>query len=83
MTDKAECPYCGCEARIDDGPYGDDETLEYKCSECDKPFNVTSTLHITYEVSCADGEHDYQPSPYDSTEGYFFCSRCQKIRVEP
>lgn len=82
MSDKVECPYCGHEARIDDGPYGDDETQEFECGECEKTFNVTSTVHITYEVSCADGEHDYQPSPYDGMTDYKFCSRCQKMKVD-
>ena len=56
MTD-IECPYCGQGQEInhDDGyGYEEDEYHEQECSNCEKSFVFTTSIHFYYDASKAD-----------------------------
>lgn len=62
-----ECPYCGDEQEInhDDGyGYAEDEVHEQECSNCEKTFVFTTSIHFYYSATKADclngGEHKYK-----------------------
>lgn len=61
------CPYCNAEIKInhDDGEgYAEDETHQQQCSECDKTFVFTTSIHFHYSPEKADclngGEHKWK-----------------------
>lgn len=48
-TDNAVCPHCGATQEFDE-PFGDEDTKQYECCECDKPFNVTAHWSVSYST---------------------------------
>ena len=62
-----ECPYCGEEQEInhDDGyGYEEDRCHEQECSNCEKSFVYTTSIHFYYTATKADclndGNHKYK-----------------------
>lgn len=67
MSYDVECPYCGegQEINHDDGyGYGEDDTHEQQCGECDKNFAYTTAISFDHYASKADclngGDHNYE-----------------------
>jgi len=60
-----KCPYCGLE---DNESYEfDQEDGTVECVDCEKEFNVSRTIEITYstsKIACEDDEHDYKIDCY-------------------
>lgn len=58
-----QCPYCDTEIELchDDGAhYGDDNTEDEQCPECDQTFQVTTNMYFTHSATCADDKHDWE-----------------------
>jgi hypothetical protein len=65
-----KCPYCGWEYK--DSWEFDQEEGTTECGWCEKEFNVTREIEVTYSTSiiaCEDDEHSYK------TESYFIKKR--------
>lgn len=66
MSD-TQCPYCGADVTInhDDG-YGYEEggLHQQECSECEKTFTYSTTIHFSYSTGRADclngASHEYK-----------------------
>jgi len=59
------CPYCGWEDE-DSWEFGEDEGTA-TCGSCEKEFNVTREIEVTYSTSrieCEEGEHNYKVEDY-------------------
>lgn len=71
-----KCPYCDWEDR-DSWEFTEDEG-EQTCGKCEKEFNVTRNVDITYStsrISCKEGAHRYKleshfESKYEYTSPY-------------
>jgi hypothetical protein len=67
MSNDIECPYCGCQQKInhDDGSYGCEEDTNYsqECIRCDKTFGYNTHISFFYAAFQADclngGEHKW------------------------
>lgn len=73
------CPHC-------DHPHNDmegmdDESLEeIECEECGKSFEVQASTHVTYFVTCVDGECIFTESAL--TAGLMICSVCGDSEIK-
>ena len=81
-----ECPYCKHEQE-DPEMYGDDETQDVECSECEKTFVVHSSVSISFDTRCKDGSHQRDPSSVNHAlltglPGKVWCSHCRNIVKE-
>lgn len=75
-----ECPYCKHETdHCDDDPMGDDESMEVECEKCERTFEITASMHVTYFARCADGRHHYVTS--DEYPTYAFCQQCGDCEI--
>ena len=60
-----KCPYCGWEDN-DSWEYDEDESI-VSCGSCEKEFNATREIEVTYSTSrikCKEGKHNYQLDTY-------------------
>lgn len=59
------CPYCGWEDN-DSWEFDEDEGV-VTCGSCEKEFNVTRNIEVTYSTSrieCEEGKHNYKIDGY-------------------
>ena len=90
VNDDLECPYCGAGQEVchDDGfGYSEDERHEQECSECEKTFVFTTSIHYYYEAEKADclngGQHVLAMSAtYPREYSKMYCRDCD-FRREP
>lgn len=83
-----QCPYCGANQEInhDDGcGYAEDEIHQQECSECEKVFIFTTSIHFYYSADKADclngAEHDYQRTrTYPPEAAKLRCTICGEER---
>jgi len=67
MSKDVKCPYCGewQEINHDDG-YGEGETFEQECADCEKNFVYTTAIIFYYDAKKADclngADHNYEPT---------------------
>ena len=89
MSRDVECPYCGKYQEIchDDGAgYSEDRRHEQACSDCDKVFVFSTSIHYHYEAWRADclnegGEHKLEMSTtYPGRYSRMQCEDCDYIR---
>lgn len=88
MRDDIECPYCESNQEInhDDGQgYAEDEIHQQECTECNKIFAFTTSIHFSYDAKKADclndSNHDFQKTitcPVEYT--MMRCSMCGEER---
>ncbi len=60
-----KCPYCDWEDH-DSWEFEDDEGT-HTCGDCEKEFNVSRNIEVTYSstrLKCEDGKHNYQLIDY-------------------
>jgi len=77
LTDDDTCPHCGTKAYTDDGPYGDDNTEERECGECERPYTITASVRISWRTYCLPPDHDYEVSPHN-TGLHAQCKKCEE-----
>lgn len=62
---KIKCPYCGYED--EDSWEFDQEEGTTECKNCEKEFNVTRNIEVTYstsKIACEDNKHNYKTDHY-------------------
>jgi len=87
-----DCPYCGAGQEIchDDGyGYEEDGIHEQECSECEKVFHYSTSIHYYYQVEkapCKNGEphnwkkvHGYPSECFSDVERCSYCGEERKI----
>ena len=65
LEDNIVCPYCGWENK-DSWEFDEDDAV-VTCGECEKEFNVSKDISVTYSTSrikCENGEHNYKLDHY-------------------
>ena len=82
MHEYVNCPYCNHEQEkyIED-PRGEDDLHEAQCESCEKYFQFSYSIMVTFEAYKADclntGKHKYKPnicSPVERTR--MMCETC-------
>lgn len=67
-----KCPYCDYED-LDSWEF-DEEDAVVECKSCEKEFNVSRDVEVTYSttrISCQDNNHKYKTTNYiEHTKGY-------------
>lgn len=76
MSNEATCPYCKAEFEVRDHY----ESGEYECPECCKEIWVEVEYEVSYDASCLDEDHDFQPAIVSGTK-FKQCSRCGCVQV--
>ena len=71
------CPYCGWEDN--DSWEFDQEDGTVECGGCEKEFNVSRNVEVTYSTSriaCEDDKHDYKTDSHFIKKTNLFRQRC-------
>lgn len=67
-----KCPYCDSEDRDSWEFEGDDgEEVQKTCGSCEKEFNVTKNIQVTYStsrISCEQEKHNYKLESYHESK---------------
>ena len=88
MSDDIKCPYCDADQEIchDDGAaYEEDIRHEQTCSECEKTFVFTTSIHYYYDArkaDCLNGSRHklFLTNTYPREYSRMKCSACEYER---
>ena len=91
MKNDLQCPYCDADNEVchDDGfGYEEDQYHEIECSQCEKCFVFTTSIHFSYSARAADclntGNHDYgKTKTYPPEFAKLRCKMCDDEKPLP